>query len=275
MPAIKDQAIALRRLDYSETSQVLLFLTREHGPRRLLAKGIKRSTKKKPAAGIDLLERGLLEFSARSGGDGSLGILMEWQQVNIYLGLRAGLDRLYAAQYAAEVTAGMVEEADPHPELFDALVQLLEGLVEGGEALPSEPEAQARDPGLRPSLALRAPLAPPILSPTLPLLARYQATLLAAVGLWPDLTRCMLCDKPAPPGRAGFFSAEQGGLICRECVKRVAEKCKVNAGVLEALRQGKFDSTLAPGSFDFLDYAITHVLGRRPDLSRFVRNLGA
>jgi DNA repair protein RecO (recombination protein O) len=241
MPAIKDQAVALRRLDYSETSQVLLFLTREHGPRRLLAKGIKRSTKKKPAAGIDLLEHGLLEFSSRAGGDSGLGMLMEWQQVNIYLGLRTGLDRLYAAQYAAEVTAGMVEEADPHPEVFDALVGLLEGLVAGGEALP--------------------------------LLTRYQATLLAGVGLWPDLTRCMLCDKPAPPGRAGFFSAGQGGLICRDCVNRVPEKTKVNASILDALRKGEFDNTTAPGSFEFLDYTFTHILARRPELSRFVWGL--
>src|SRR5512146_2296347 len=113
MPAIKDQAITLRRLDYSETSQVLLFLTRDHGPRRLLAKGIKRGTKKKFATGIDLLEHGRVVFSSRTPGDSSLGTLMEWQQINLYIGLRTELARLYAAQYAAEVTAAMVEEADP------------------------------------------------------------------------------------------------------------------------------------------------------------------
>jgi DNA repair protein RecO (recombination protein O) len=240
MPAIKDQAIALRHLDYSETSQVLLFLTREHGPRRLLAKGIKRSTKKKFAAGIDLLEYGELEFSARTAGDSSLGILMEWRQLNLYLSLRTDLQRLYAAQYAAEVTAGMIEEADPHPELFDALIALVQALAQGGEPLP--------------------------------LLVKYQATLLTGVGLWPDLTRCLLCDRQAPPGRAAFFSAHQGGLICRECVNRVAEKQKVNGTVLDALRQGEPSAQSAPGGFDLLDYTIAHTLGRRPHLSRFIRN---
>ena len=70
MAAVKDQAIVLRRLDYSETSQVLVFLTREHGLQRLIAKGIKRSTKKKYATGIDLLERGRLVFLISARGEG-------------------------------------------------------------------------------------------------------------------------------------------------------------------------------------------------------------
>lgn len=239
MPAIKDQAVALRRLDYSETSQVLLFLTREHGPRRLLARGIKRGTKKRFAVGVDLLEHGELVFSARNVGESSLGNLIEWRQTSLYLGLRRDLERLYAAQYAAEVTAAMVEEADPHPELFDALVAFL-----GALAAECEP---------------------------LPRLVGYQSALLTAVGLWPDLSRCMLCSRPAPPGRAGFFSAHQGGLVCRDCVNRVAEKCKANGAVLDALRQGESSNQAASGGFELLDYTIAHTLGRRPELSRFVR----
>ena len=64
MAAIKDEAIVLRRLDYSETSQVLVFLTREHGLRRLIAKGIRRvvgvtaeTAKNAIQLGTELLER--------------------------------------------------------------------------------------------------------------------------------------------------------------------------------------------------------------------------
>lgn len=241
MPITKDHAIALRHLDYSETSQVLLFLTREHGPRRLIAKGIKRSTKQKFATGIDLLEHGELVFSAKTGGDSSLGTLTEWRQLKLYLGLREDLRRLYAAQYAAEVTAAMVEEADPHPEVFDALAALLEALAAGGDPVT--------------------------------LLAQYQITLLTAVGLWPDLTRCMICNRAAPPGRAGFFSAHQGGLICRECIGRVAEKRKVNGHTLDVLRQGRPTPESARAVFDLLDYAVAHIIGRRPALSHFIREI--
>ncbi|HQA45519.1 MAG TPA: recombination protein O N-terminal domain-containing protein, partial [Phycisphaerae bacterium] len=97
MPVMKDEAVALRRIDYSETSQVLLFLTRGHGPRRLLAKGIKRGTKQKFATGIDLLEHGRVVFAVRASGESGLGNLTEWRQIDLYTGLRSDLHRLYAA----------------------------------------------------------------------------------------------------------------------------------------------------------------------------------
>ena len=98
MPAIKDEAITLRRLDYSETSQVLVFLTREHGCRRLIAKGIKRGTRQRFATGIDLLERGQIMFISKSQSDASLGTLTEWRQLDAYMGLRGDLRRLYSGQ---------------------------------------------------------------------------------------------------------------------------------------------------------------------------------
>ncbi|MCH7814056.1 MAG: recombination protein O N-terminal domain-containing protein, partial [Planctomycetes bacterium] len=46
MSFISERAVVLRRVDYSETSQVLVLLTRGHGKVRAIAKGIKRSTRK-------------------------------------------------------------------------------------------------------------------------------------------------------------------------------------------------------------------------------------
>ncbi len=175
MAATKDQAIILRRLDYSESSQVLALFTREHGRQRLIAKGIKRGTRNKFATGIDLLERGAVVYIRHANRESSLGTLTEWRQVDLHLGLRESLHRWYAAQYAAEITAAMTEEADPQPELFDVLASLLAGLSGGDEPLPA--------------------------------VVRYQALLLTAAGLWPDLTRCVICDRPAPPNRAAYYSA--------------------------------------------------------------------
>jgi len=88
---------------------------------RAIAKGIKRSTRSRFAVGIDLLELGHVVWSARADRPQNLGILTEWKQVNAFVGLRERLERLHAAQYAAEITAELTPEQDPHPTLFDHL----------------------------------------------------------------------------------------------------------------------------------------------------------
>ncbi len=238
MAPIKDEAIVLRRLEYSETSQVLVFFARAHGRQRLIAKGIKRGTKKKFAVGIDLLERGGLVFLPCMRKAQGLGTLTEWRQSEAYLGLRGDLPRLYAGQYAAEITAAMTEDGDPHPPLFDALVDMLDALQH-----TDTPE---------------------------PLLIGYQQTLLRETGLWPDLTRCVICNRPAPEQRAGYFSAHQGGLVCRHCLPRVPENRLVPAAVLTALRENRYPAQTAHEAFTLLDYTIAQTIGHPTIMGKFI-----
>ena len=228
MPAIKDQAIVLRRLDYSETSQVLVFLTRLHGQQRLIGKGLKRSTKKKFSVGIDLLERGHVVFLFSTRQEGKLGTLTEWFQDEAHLGLRGDLGCWYAAQYAAEITAAMTEEADPHPDLFDALSELLRSLCEDGD--------------------------------TRTRVIHYQRALLRSVGLWPNLTQCVVCGRQAPPHRAAYYSAQQGGLVCRRCQPTQLETRTVPAAVLTALREDDLTDSTSKAVLELLDYTISQIL---------------
>lgn len=239
MAAFKDEAIVLRRLDYSESSQVLAFFMREHGQQRLIAKGIKRSTKSRFMPAIDLLERGHATFILSSRTEGGLGTLTEWHQTDAYLGLREDLTRLYAAQYGAEITSAMTEENDPHAEVFDALAALFEALAGGESALGS--------------------------------LAAYQIALIHAVGLWPDLTRCVMCDRVAPPQRAAYFSARQGGVVCRQCQSRAGQTRLVNAAALMALREGSISLDLARPVLELLDHTIVCHVGRPTSLGAFVK----
>lgn len=236
MAAIKDHAIVLRHLDYSESSQVLAMLTRDHGQQRLIGKGLKRSTKKQVAVGIDLLERGEVVFLPAIRSEAGLGTLTEWRQTQPFLGLRVTLPRWYAAQYAAEITAAMTEQGDPHPGLFEAIEQLLTTLCTSEEVAG-------------------------------PLVA-FQRILLEQAGLWPDLTRCVTCDLPAPEGRAAFYSAQQGGLVCRICQPKTQETRKIGAAVLAALREDHCDAETLPAVLDLLDYTIAHVIGRPTSLRK-------
>jgi DNA repair protein RecO (recombination protein O) len=235
MSLISDQGIVLRRLDYSETSQVLVVLTREHGKVRAIAKGIKRSTRTRHAAAIDLLDVGDLVVSARTAGQQELAILTEWKQCRSLAGLRQSLSRLYAAQYAAEVTAGLTADWDPHPRLYEALLRLLGELCESDAALPA--------------------------------LLSFVSELLVVLGSGPQLEVCVACRRVAL-NQPIHFSSFEGGLLCRDCEAAFVEKRQVPPGALAVL-QGRRSG--GPASYraalELLNYHVSHLMGRAPLLA--------
>ncbi|KKL96234.1 hypothetical protein LCGC14_1846500, partial [marine sediment metagenome] len=117
-----DQAICLRTTDYSETSQVVHFLTRGGGVVRLLAKGSKRP-KSKSGGRIDLFSEGRCVFAGKSGS--ALGTLMEFSEMTSHSPLRRDLRRLNAGLFMLEACAALLGEGDPQPETFDLLHSVL------------------------------------------------------------------------------------------------------------------------------------------------------
>jgi hypothetical protein len=72
MPTLKDQAVVLRLVDWSETSQIAVLLTREHGKISAVAKGAKRQTPSiasRFSGGLELLCRGEAVYITKSGRD--------------------------------------------------------------------------------------------------------------------------------------------------------------------------------------------------------------
>lgn len=238
MASVKDVAVVLRRLDYSETSQVLAMLTREHGQQRLIAKGIKRSTKTRTAVGIDLLELGDLIYTRRPGREDTLGTLIEWRQRENFAHLRRDLVRWYAAQYAAEVTSHLTEIHDPHPDLFDALSLFF--------ARSATDEATAA-------------------------LGEYLWSMLKGIGLQPDLFHCVNCKRTVEQEPELYFSSRLGGAICRDCEPTAIEKRRIDPAIPRALagvgknRNGSRSAAGTPAMsiFQLLDYHLTETAGRR------------
>ena len=240
MSLLSDRAVVLRRLDYSETSQILAFLTRGHGLIRLIAKGIKRSTKSRFAPAIDLFELGDAVWSSRAERRQNLAILTEWKQLQGFVGLRENLDRLYAAQYAAEVTAALTVEFDPHPELFDTLVGFLEAVAGADQTLGP--------------------------------LCTYQRDLLLHIGLLPRGDACVGCHTSLATNSdvRVYFSSHEGGLLCRDCEPSYVEKRLVDAATLQASLAGTVTNPVAIEAFDLLNYHLSHLMHQEPKLAGFV-----
>jgi DNA repair protein RecO (recombination protein O) len=232
MPQLSDTVVVLRLSDYSESSQIVTLFGRRHGQARVIAKGLRRSTKARVSVGLDLLELGEATYvPTRSDGLGTLG---EWKILHAHLGLRGTLLRLYAGLYAAELTACLTQPADPHEDLFDALLDFLTGLDAGGPDID----------------ACRG-------------LVRFQADLLKSIGLAPNLRSCVVCGRPRVAGSPAHFSSSAGGYVCRACVDQVHEKHAIPRALLDGAR-----GTTSPVQwFGLLDYHLTHVAGRALALS--------
>lgn len=125
MPTISDTAVCIRRWDFSETSQTVSLLTREHGIIRGLAKGAKRE-KGAFSGGLDVLTRGQVVAIVKPGRE--LATLTEWHLEETYRVVRQRLDANRAALYMVDLVHHMLTTEDPHPLVFDALVEALGGL---------------------------------------------------------------------------------------------------------------------------------------------------
>jgi DNA repair protein RecO (recombination protein O) len=185
MALTRDRCICLRKVEYSETSQIVTLFGQQHGLMRLIAKGAHRRTKagaSKFDGGLDLLDLGDAVFSLRLEKD--LATLTEWSLRDGHLELRSSLRALYLGQYAAELCGLLIEEHDPHPQLFDRLEQTLNAL------------ATAR----REEVFLA-----------------FQLDLFREAGYLPDLSACSNCRAPFSDRQTWSFSPARSGIICRDC----------------------------------------------------------
>ncbi len=243
MALLSDTAVVLRRLDYSETSQILVLFTREHGKVRVIAKGIKRGTKTRFAPAIDLLEIGRVVWSARSDRERNLSTLTEWKQDRPSTGIRESLLRLYSAQYAAEIASELTADDDPHPILFDELVQLLDRIC-----ISSDPIVD---------------------------LCLYLRAMLTEVGYWPQAGLCISCKRELIATDTGqvYFSSHQGGFLCRDCESNQPEKYPVHPTVARVLGSNDWANVSPWSVLDVLNYHISHLMGKPPQLWHYLTSV--
>jgi DNA repair protein RecO (recombination protein O) len=243
MSAIKDQAVCLRRMEYSETSQLVTLFARASGKIRALAKGSRR-TKGRFGGGIELLSAGVILFIPAKG-DSSLVTLSEFELQESFSGLRRRLLNLYCAQYAADLLVEFTEDQDPQNTLYDAFYQTLAEL--------EQTEVPVK------------------------VLVSFEAALLRDVGLTPQWHRCCQCARQLPENRRLYFSSSHGGMLCRECEPHVQEKRFVEPEVIKVLQNTQALETADPRiiveAHEVLSYHQRELLGKQTHIMKFVNPL--
>lgn len=246
MALCKAEAITIRIQDFSETSQIAWFYTREFGRLSALAKGSKRRTNNFEGR-LDLLCHNEIVFARKSRT--TLHVLTECKLLDRFMGLRAGVDRLYAALYAADLVREMTPAEESQPAVFELLLGTVRSLSHGEET----------------DLALLA----------------FEVRLLGLTGYGPMLGACVACGSEKLPKGTVAYSSARGGVVCPACRSRDAKCVGVPRGalaVLERLADGTVTRTatlrLPHGMIvvlrKLMKATFSHHLGHEPKLMRYV-----
>ena len=247
----KTDAILIRQTDFSETSRVVTFFTREHGKLGMMAKGGRR--RRNPFDdSLDLLAESSIVFLKKASG--SLQLLTEASLKNRFRPEAATMQPLYAGYYIAELLDGLSEEADPNPELYDAAAVALRRLEK---------------PGSKP----------------LRILARFETQMLRQLGHFPSLDSCLKCGRKIASGQAVVHWVSQGGLLCDDCRSDAFRQDDIHADTLSLLRHlaDTDEASLASVQVterqvrevrQILDSAVAYLLERRPRMLRYLQQSG-
>ncbi len=209
MPTIRDNAVCIRRWDFSETSQTVSLFAREHGIIRGLAKGAKRE-KGRFSGGIDVLTRGQVVAIIKTGGQ--LATLTEWHLEEVYWSVRQRLEANRVGLYMADLIHHFLTDHDPHERLYDAFTEALTDL--------SSPR------------------------PVELTLLRFQWALLRETGYQPQLDRDAETGSELPPAPAGLaFSAAAGGVVANTTASAGWRVRRATIELLRALAAGELPDT--------------------------------
>jgi len=203
MAAEKTLALVLRAVEFSETSSVVTLFTRDFGKIRGLAKGARRPKGPFESA-LDLLSLCRLVFLRKSSE--ALDLLTEAKLERRFRPANRDLSNLYAGYYVAELLHELTDDADPHPELFDAADNTLLRLMEG-----------------------HVPVDLVVL--------RWELTALRMLGHQPALASCAECGREVPTTGRIAFGQLAGGVLCATCRPGKRQVVSVSGASVALLRQ--------------------------------------
>jgi DNA repair protein RecO (recombination protein O) len=205
MALVRDRCICVRKVEYSETSQILMLFGRDHGLFRVIAKGAHRRTKagaSKFDGGVDLLDVGEAVFTFDPARE--LNTLTEWSIREGNLPLRSYLRGMYLGLYCAEMVSHLLPEQEPHDDLFRRFECTLVDL--GGEKSEES-------------------------------FLSFQLDLLLQTGHLGDLVTCVECFKAVADPVVAYFSPSRGGLVCKNCQSVLADRIRFDPRLLRLTQQ--------------------------------------
>lgn len=201
MAMTKTHALCLRKVDFSETSQVLTLLTEELGTVGAIAKGAKRE-KSSTGGPLDLMCLYSLALYDRSRR-GTLSILAQAELVDFFPAAREKFAAFRAAESIRELLLSIEVPAQDGASILLLAVRALRALGRGGDDLA---------------------------------LARFAWGLLRVLGVQPEVNCCIVSGRE-PSGKVEVtFSLREMGLVAPPFNQNRGDLVRLAPATLAALR---------------------------------------
>lgn len=121
MASYKVEGIILKRSNFGEAGKLITLFSRDHGKITLKAIGIRKTTSKR-AGSLELFNH---VKAVVIKGKGDLDTLTEVETLNVFASWKKFLGRITLAYQLAETVDKLTPDRQPHPEIFDILLQSL------------------------------------------------------------------------------------------------------------------------------------------------------
>ena len=182
MPLIASEALVLRSYKLGETSKIVVFLTRDRGKVRAVAKGA-RGGKPRYGSALEPLSEVRVTLHGRQGAD--LFRLGQCELVrSAFPSTGRDLDLALAMSYFAELLDAFAQEGEAEDAVYRLALAVLVVAAGGGDVA---------------------------------MLTRYlEAWLLRLHGIYPSLDRCAGCDRALPAGALSYHAIAHG-FVCDSC----------------------------------------------------------
>ena len=244
--SIRVEGVIIRHSDFSEADRLLTIFTRENGKIHCIAKGVRKSRSRK-AGHVEPLTRTNLQLAR--GRD--LFILTQAETLDGYANLREDLISLGYASYVIELIDRSTNDDEENRPLYNLVTKSLTRLNRG-----DNPNRVTR---------------------------YFDIRLLDYVGFRPQLFTCAQCESEILP-EDQYFSAQQGGVICRKCGQRDPQVRPVSMLALKYLRffqrssyQKTFRASIPDEIYDemenLMQYYLTFNLERNLNSPAFLRRI--
>ena len=197
-------ALILRAVDVGESDRIVHLLVPEHGRVTAVAKGARRSTKRFSGT-LDLFNHLRVSLHRRRGS--AIGRLEQAVLVRHFAPLRSDPARFALACYLLELLDRLAPEGGARRDMH----RLFRFALDSFEAISTH----------HPDLALRTIL---------------ELRALDALGVRPELRRCVGCGRELEDESVGFHVAD-GGPVCGACAVRRTGLVPVHLGTLRALER--------------------------------------